>query len=429
MPNTRNGRAQRHPTVTRLSLTLAALMLANATILAVLTGHPALAFGVAAVLGAYLIGRTTAVHRYQRQRDHDVAEARKDPLTGLPNRALAEEMLDSASRSGAPMTVALIDVNGLHTINTNLGHAAGDQYLTTVSRRLAKAVPEHGVLVRQGGDEFTLLAWNTDPQDLADQIGAALTGRAIIAGYHIQPRASVGIATTTTADGTTAAGAGDVTVDAHHARARADSAMYTAKRDGGNQIRIFDPDRDPEPSPDGSRPLLRRRDINPIVDAGMAWLPTPGDDLIPVLLAPHELRAVVRSLAAARDRWAHAATEAQAGARRPTTPATSEPGRMNIEPTQAGYAGIAGLADQEQARYARLLDRLDPIIEAADVLDDAAHGSTSASSTTPALSCVVLTGISAAFTPADLDALVITAAEVICDCQVCLLVRTLSGSL
>jgi GGDEF domain-containing protein len=48
------------------------------------------------------------------------------------------------------MMVALIDVDGLHTINGDVGHAIGDEYLTSVAWRLAGAVPPRGVLVRQG---------------------------------------------------------------------------------------------------------------------------------------------------------------------------------------------------------------------------------------------------------------------------------------
>lgn len=88
---------------------------------------------------------------------------------------------------------------------------------------------------------------------------------------------------------------------------------------------------------------------------------------------------------------------------------SSEPGWLNIEPTAAGYAGIAGLARQQQTRYTRLLERLQPIVEAADALDEAGTSPAAA----PAVSCVVLIGISAAFTPADLEALVITAAEAV----------------
>jgi hypothetical protein len=263
--------------------------------------------------------------------------------------------------------------------------------------RLARAVPDGGVLVRQGGDEFTLLAPGVDPQQLAVDIGAALAGPAVIAGLRLQPRASVGIAAT---DPAGASGAN---------HARADSAMYTAKLEGGNRILVFDPDRDPEPLPDGTRPLVRRRDINPLAETGIAWLPVPGDELVPVLLAPDDLRLVAQALTTARDRWVQAA----AGAARPASEPSDEPDRMNIEPTPAGYAGIAGLARQQQARYTRLIDRLQPIIEAPDALDDTGHAPTSSSGMAPAVSCVVLVGISAAFTPAEIEALIITAAEAV----------------
>jgi hypothetical protein len=189
--------------------------------------------------------------------------------------------------------------------------------------------------------------------------------------------------------------------------------MYTAKRDGGNQIRIFDPDRDPEPSPDGTRPLLRRRDINPIVEAGMAWLPTPGDELIPLLLAPDELRTVAQALATAAEGWSRAGGEATTGANRPAATPSSDPGRMTIEPAPAGYAGIARLAAQQQGRYTGLLQRLQPIMTTVDALDEAGHTTLWPSVMPPGLSCVVLVGISAAFPPEDLDALVITAAEAV----------------
>ncbi|MEU7874274.1 GGDEF domain-containing protein [Dactylosporangium sp. NPDC049140] len=394
------------PAFARHSLPITAVVLTNTTVLGAVTGHTILTVIGVLVLGlTYLLGAAAIAHRYEQQLVQKVAAARSDPLTGLPNRALADEMLDAASRGGAPITVALIDVNGLHTINNNLGHAAGDQYLTLIARRLIQAVPPHGVLVRQGGDEFTLLAQNTDPQDLAAQIGAALAGPAVIAGYRMQPRASVGIAAAqTTADGT---------VDAHHARGRADAAMYTAKRDGGNQIRIFDPDRDAEPSLDGTRPLVRRRDINPIVDAGMAWLPTPGDELIPLLLAPDELRTVTQALTTTADGWGRAGAEATAGTNQPTAAPNSDPGRMTIEPTPAGYAGVARLAGQQQARYTGLRRRLQAILDTVDAFDKAGHIVPASSVVAPRLSCVVLVGISAAFPPEDLDALVITAAEAV----------------
>jgi diguanylate cyclase (GGDEF)-like protein len=402
--------ADRHPAATGTILTLAhlgVLTVPAVTILAAITGHTGLTIvGVFAGIGLYATGYAAAAMRYRQRTRQEIAQARReaararqDPLTRLPNRAVADATLAEATRAGAAMTVALIDVDGLNMVNHSVGHAGGDQYLVAVARRLARAVPRGGVLVRQGGDEFTLLAPGVDPQRLATDIGAALAGPAVIAGYRLQPRASVGIAAT---DPTGVAGA-------NHARARADSAQYTAKLEGGNRILVFDPDRDPEPLPDGTRPLLRRRDINPLAETGIAWLPTPGDELIPVLLAPDDLHLLAQALTTAKDRWAQAAADAATGAVRPQSPPGDEEGQMNIEPAPAGYAGIAGLARQQQARYARLINRLQPIIGAADVMGEAGHGPAPAA----AVSCVVLVGISAAFTPAEVEALVITAAEAV----------------
>lgn len=416
MPHPFETFADRHPAATGRMLIVAhlgVLTVPAATILAAITGHTGLTIvGVFAGIGLYATGYTAAALRYHRrtrqqitqarqeaaQARQDAVRARHDPLTGLPNRAVADEMLADAARVGAPMTVALIDVDGLKMVNSSVGHAGGDQYLLAVVRRLARAVPDGGVLVRQGGDEFTLLAPSVDPRQLAVDIGAALAGPAVIAGYRLQPRASVGIAATDPAG----------VCGANHARARADSAMYTAKREGGNRILVFDPDRDPEPLPDGTRPLVRRRDINPLAETGIAWLPAPGDELIPVLLAPGDLRLVAQALTAARDRWAQAAAAA-----RPASPSIDEPGQMNIEFTPAGYAGVAGLARRQQARYTRLINRLQPIIDAAAALDDTGDHPASSSGTASAVSCVVLVGISAAFTPAEIEALVITAVEAV----------------
>jgi GGDEF domain-containing protein len=111
--------------------TLAVLTVPAATILAIVTGHRLLAeIGVFASILSYGTGYASATARHGRQLRAAVAEARRDPLTGLPTRAVADEMLDAATRDAIPITVALADIDGLHAINLNLGHAAGDQYIT-----------------------------------------------------------------------------------------------------------------------------------------------------------------------------------------------------------------------------------------------------------------------------------------------------------
>ena len=357
--------------------TLAVLTVPAATILAIVTGHRFLAeIGVFASILSYGTGYASAAARHGRQLRAAVAEARRDPLTGLPTRAVADEVLDAATRDAIPITVALADIDGLHAINLNLGHAAGDQYITAVARRLSRAVPAGGCLVRQGGDEFTLIAPHVTAQELATTIGAAMAGPAVIAGYRIQPRASVGIA----------ANSGG---DARYARACADAVMYTAKVAGGNHIMVYQPDRDGQPEPDGTRPLIRRRDLNPPGPDGLTWQPTPGDDLLPLLLSLDEARTAHQALCAARDRWADSRAEAQARTRNDAgtgndqaPPATTaqqtaqqisadhvSAEQINIEPAPAGYRAIARLAAAERDRYARLADRIAPIIDAAEIGD------------------------------------------------------------
>ncbi|MEV0734087.1 GGDEF domain-containing protein [Polymorphospora sp. NPDC050346] len=206
--------------------------------------------------------------------------AHRDPLTGLPTRAVTERILCRADRRRVALTVAVGDVDGLHALNGSLGHAAGDRYLAAVAERLLRAVPKGGLLVRHGGDEYAILAPDTDPADLAAAIGAAMCGPVRIAGYRIQPRASVGVA----------AGNGSA---AATVMACADAAMYSAKAAGGSRVFVYDPDRDGPPTPAAQRPFVRRRDINPVADTRA---PTTPDELVPLLVTADDARVVHQAL-------------------------------------------------------------------------------------------------------------------------------------
>jgi diguanylate cyclase (GGDEF)-like protein/PAS domain S-box-containing protein len=87
--------------------------------------------------------------------------ARSDDLTGLPNRRVwadrhAEEVR-RARRSGAPLSVAMIDLDGFKQLNDGEGHAAGDRLLKAVAAEWSRKVRETDLLARLGGDEFGLL--------------------------------------------------------------------------------------------------------------------------------------------------------------------------------------------------------------------------------------------------------------------------------
>jgi diguanylate cyclase (GGDEF)-like protein len=94
-------------------------------------------------------------------------EARRDPLTGLPNRrglALAWDALPQ------PRALILVDLVGFKAINDSHGHIVGDRLLKQVAQRLAATVPEPGLLARWGGDEFAAAV----PAGCADKVRSAI---------------------------------------------------------------------------------------------------------------------------------------------------------------------------------------------------------------------------------------------------------------
>ena len=84
-----------------------------------------------------------------------------DKLTGLPNRAMFEELLDlslaRARRHGLSVAVLSVDLDDFKLVNEGLGHEAGDELLRQVAARLAEATRETDLVARQGSDEFLLL--------------------------------------------------------------------------------------------------------------------------------------------------------------------------------------------------------------------------------------------------------------------------------
>ncbi|MDQ2913659.1 MAG: GAF domain-containing protein [Chloroflexota bacterium] len=85
--------------------------------------------------------------------------AATDPLTGLPNRRSFFQRLERelAGRDGAPLSVAVVDANGLKALNDGFGHAAGDEALVRVGSILQAGVRESDLVARIGGDEFAVL--------------------------------------------------------------------------------------------------------------------------------------------------------------------------------------------------------------------------------------------------------------------------------
>ena len=125
-------------------------------------------------------------------------EARHDALTGVGNYRLLDERLDYEltrhKRNGRSLAVIVLDLDGFKLVNDTLGHPVGDQLLRQVAGVLAETVREQDTVVRQGGDEFCIVAPETSPEDaqvLIDRIRHALAG---VVANGLPLSASLGLA-------------------------------------------------------------------------------------------------------------------------------------------------------------------------------------------------------------------------------------------
>src|SRR5204862_78068 len=167
-------------------------------------------------------------------------QAFHDPVTKLANRALFSDRVEHAlmrtQRGVHEIAVMFIDLDDFKTVNDSLGHAAGDEVLQEVGRRLKIAVRPTDTVARFGGDEFAVLldgiGGSEDAADAAARILRALDMPVEIDGKHVFPRASVGICLV---------GEEVDTPEAEDLLRNADVAMYMAKRDSKGSYRVFEP--------------------------------------------------------------------------------------------------------------------------------------------------------------------------------------------
>ncbi|MBE1530114.1 diguanylate cyclase (GGDEF)-like protein [Sphingopyxis sp. OAS728] len=158
--------------------------------------------------------------------------ANTDMLTGLPNRrhtlATLERALAGAQSHGAPLAVAIFDIDHFKRINDTYGHAAGDQVIRRVALRAKAALREEDIVGRIGGEEFVCILQRSSAQ--AAEIVAERVRKAVEAGTAAEddlPNAtiSVGLAVY------------DGEADVEELLHRADKALYVAKREGRNRLR------------------------------------------------------------------------------------------------------------------------------------------------------------------------------------------------
>jgi diguanylate cyclase (GGDEF)-like protein len=162
--------------------------------------------------------------------------AHHDELTGLPNRALLNDRLaqalGQAARTGRPLALLFLDLDGFKYINDSLGHEVGDRLLRTVAARLQAIVRQGDTVARLGGDEFVVmlvdLEHDGDAAVVAHEIVRALSRPLRADDRTLHVTASLGVATFP-ADGDSA----------ELLLKHADAAMYRAKAQGRNGVQCY----------------------------------------------------------------------------------------------------------------------------------------------------------------------------------------------
>ena len=165
--------------------------------------------------------------------------AHHDALTGLPNRVLFRERLESGlahAAHGESFYVLCLDLDHFKDVNDTLGHPIGDKLLCAVSDKLSRTIGRDDIVARLGGDEFAIIQFNATPQDnttLAQSILDMLNAPFEIDGHQVLVGVSIGIAVAPT-DGS----------DPDALLMAADMALYRAKTDGRGAYQFFEPEMD-----------------------------------------------------------------------------------------------------------------------------------------------------------------------------------------
>ena len=173
----------------------------------------------------------------RRSRAPDAPQASVDALTGLVNRSGLDVdlplRLAAADRAGA-VVVLYADLDRFKLVNDTYGHSVGDEVLVEAADRLRRSVRSSDLVVRVGGDEFVIVLDGPRVEHVAEEVSRRILrtfGSGIpVGGHHLSVGISLGLATSLPGE------------PARDLVARADRALYLAKRRGRGRIARYDDD-------------------------------------------------------------------------------------------------------------------------------------------------------------------------------------------
>jgi diguanylate cyclase (GGDEF)-like protein len=176
------------------------------------------------------IGNIKLFEKIQRQ-------ATTDGLTGLVNHKTFYEILEKelwrSRRYGGQISLIMIDIDNLKSINDAYGHRAGDKAIREISRRIKECIRQIDTAARYGGDEFAVILLNTSLEDAIivaqRMVDAVMNAQATWQKEQIPLSISVGL------------GQYDADTTPEDITSRSDQALYMAKQAGKNTVRIFEP--------------------------------------------------------------------------------------------------------------------------------------------------------------------------------------------
>jgi diguanylate cyclase (GGDEF)-like protein len=182
----------------------------------------------------YFLGLILINQRLKKKADTESLKARHDALTGLANRAGFDIAINEATKSAnikSSTALFMIDLDGFKAINDTHGHAAGDETLVEVSKRLKSCFRQNDLVCRLGGDEFAIIVYRVN-QQLASKLASKVI-KEVQQPIKTEPAivnvgCSIGIALFP-----------NQTKNKAELVEMADMAMYDVKKSGKNAFKLY----------------------------------------------------------------------------------------------------------------------------------------------------------------------------------------------